>query len=65
LYIEQALTVVATVSQTTVTKTHRVHGLSSASFARLTAQHTLNKQTIEARVKGKISDEDFATMKAA
>ena len=32
---------------------------------RLTAQHDLNKQTIEARVKGKISDEDFATMKAA
>jgi len=33
--------------------------------ARLTEQHTLNKQTIEARVKGKISDEDFTTMKAA
>jgi site-specific DNA recombinase len=32
---------------------------------RLIEQHTLNKQTIEARVKGKISDEDFATMKAA
>ena len=31
----------------------------------LIEQHTLNKQTIEARVKGKISDEDFATMKAA
>jgi hypothetical protein len=25
----------------------------------------LNKQTLEARVKGKISDEDFATMKDA
>jgi site-specific DNA recombinase len=32
---------------------------------RLIEQHALNKQTIEARVKGKISDEDFATMKAA
>jgi hypothetical protein len=31
----------------------------------LSEQHALNKQTIEARVKGKISDEDFATMKAA
>jgi site-specific DNA recombinase len=31
---------------------------------RLSEQHALNKQTIEARVKGKISDEDFATMKA-
>jgi parvulin-like peptidyl-prolyl isomerase len=31
----------------------------------LIEQHALNKQTIEARVKGKISDEDFATMKAA
>ncbi len=32
---------------------------------RLIEQHALNKQTIEARVKGKISDEDFSTMKAA
>jgi site-specific DNA recombinase len=32
---------------------------------RLSQQEALNKQTIEARVKGKISDEDFATMKKA
>ena len=33
--------------------------------ARLAAQVALNQRTIEARVKGKISDEDFATMKKA
>jgi hypothetical protein len=32
---------------------------------RLIEQHSLNKQTIEVRVKGKISEEDFATRKAA
>jgi hypothetical protein len=29
----------------------------------MTEQKALHKQTIEARVKGKISDEDFTTMK--
>src|SRR5882724_9537747 len=33
--------------------------------SRLTEQNALNKKSIEARVKGKISDEDFATMKKA
>ena len=33
--------------------------------ARLAEQNALNKKSIEARVKGKISDEDFATMKKA
>jgi len=32
---------------------------------RLSEQLALNKQTIEAGAKSKISDEDFATMKAA
>jgi hypothetical protein len=30
---------------------------------RLNEQHALNKQAIEARVKGQISDQDFATLK--
>src|SRR5258706_124670 len=33
--------------------------------SRLGEQNALNKKSIEARVKGKISDEDFATMKKA
>jgi hypothetical protein len=32
---------------------------------RLIEQHVWNKQTIEVRVKSKISDKDFATMKDA
>lgn len=32
---------------------------------RLIEQHALNKQTIEARVKGKITDTDYETMKSA
>ena len=46
---------------------HKVHAEEERRqvSTRLIEQHTLNKQTIEARVKGKISDEDFATMKAA
>jgi len=39
---------------------------TTQSSTRLIEQHAFElRQTIEARVKGKISDEDFVTMKAA